>query len=337
MKDYKKVTQEVMERGEKEMQRKRQIKKRMMYGGGIASLYLVCILGVGLWQNGKLPDDAAAGGGGSNAPAMAGNADCYSYSTQPDGAAEATSEAGDEPVGESSEISYKYNLPAVTLPKDDMVEADMIGCLYYQGGVYTESGYYSLESDILDEKIGEANGKIDEWSSREDKSAEFASTYLGEVYTVKGYDPSFRLAIKEKEFITVLDRLNGIGISTGYDLFEERLHLYDNMKSASYLTHEDWDAARTDNKKPLTCTEKELKTFLKIVEVSEFEYTYETCPEIYSTEKQGHLFLNMQDGTTAELRLMDGGYVGYQALGWYMVKISPENMSYFNTVFDTIQ
>ena len=36
---------------------------------------------------------------------------------------------------------------------------------------------------------------------------------------------------------------------------------------------------------------------------------------------QGHLFFHMSDGTTVELRLIEGGYVGYQGLGWYFVKM----------------
>ena len=29
----------------------------------------------------------------------------------------------------------------------------------------------------------------------------------------------------------------------------------------------------------------------------------------------------LSDGTTVELRLIEGGYVGYQELGWYFVKM----------------
>ena len=40
---------------------------------------------------------------------------------------------------------------------------------------------------------------------------------------------------------------------------------------------------------------------------------------IYDTEKQVHLILEMKDGTTLRLRLIEGGYVGY----------------IFNTVYDS--
>ena len=53
---------------------------------------------------------------------------------------------------------------------------------------------------------------------------------------------------------------------------------------------------------------------------------------IYDTEKQIHLILEMKDGTTLRLRLIEGGYVRYNSLNWYLVKI-PENI--FNTVYDS--
>lgn len=43
------------------------------------------------------------------------------------------------------------------------------------------------------------------------------------------------------------------------------------------------------------------------------------------------LILSMSDGTVIRLRLIEGGYVGYDALGEYFVKISEET---FNAVYD---
>ena len=43
--------------------------------------------------------------------------------------------------------------------------------------------------------------------------------------------------------------------------------------------------------------------------------------QIYDSAVQGHLFCALSDGTTVELRLIEGGYVGYQELGWYFVKM----------------
>lgn len=52
---------------------------------------------------------------------------------------------------------------------------------------------------------------------------------------------------------------------------------------------------------------------------------------IYDTQNQAHLILTMSDGTVIRIRLIEGGYVGYDSLGWYFVKI-PEDV--FNSVYD---
>ena len=72
--------------------------------------------------------------------------------------------------------------------------------------------------------------------------------------------------------------------------------------------------------------------FMNAVDAAEFEYLWnEDSPStIYSVEEQLHLILNMKDGTQVQLRLIAGGYVGYQPLGWYFVKI-PEDI--FNALY----
>ena len=57
----------------------------------------------------------------------------------------------------------------------------------------------------------------------------------------------------------------------------------------------------------------------------------ENDKSIYDTQKQSHLVLTMDDGTVIRLRLLEGGYVGYEPLGRYFVKIAGD---VFNKVFD---
>ena len=52
---------------------------------------------------------------------------------------------------------------------------------------------------------------------------------------------------------------------------------------------------------------------------------------IYRTDNQIHLYIQLDDGLKVHMRLIEGGYVGYQSLGWYFVKI-PEDI--FNKVFE---
>ena len=262
----------------------------------------------------------------------------------------------DKPAGDSTE---NYNnilpkddtgvyIPAAEIP-DGSVSAsyDMIGLVIYKGGIYTQAqNYYADEAQKINALVGEylgyATGNIDEWSSQDEYSQEFASSVPGKVYEVKGYDSDFRICIRsefenengEKTLnIEFFDRLNDINLKTGADLFESRLNIPDGISDIQYQTHEDWDNGISSYHKaeidPLVLTE-----FFKQVNNAGFIYTWQpeiTDNTVYDNNNQAHLSLIMNDGTVVELRLIEGGYVGYDALGWYFVQIPGD---IFNTVFD---
>ena len=91
-------------------------------------------------------------------------------------------------------------------------------------------------------------------------------------------------------------------------------------KDVTYLTHDDWNNAVYDFK-PLGLDDDTVSAFLDELCAGEFVYTWDTDHDIYDSAVQGHLFFFQSDGTTIELRLIEGGYVGYQHLGWYFVKM----------------
>ena len=226
-------------------------------------------------------------------------------------------------------------------------ELEMIGLVVYKGGVYTLAETYRGEAAqridaLLGDRLGYAAGSIDEWSNQDEYSKEFASTIAGDVYAVNGYDTSFRVCIRHFViedrgcepvlWIDFLDRLRDITLSTGSDLFEDRLHLNGRVDSIRWLTHEDWNRAN-NNYRDASFDESVWDAFLGEVNRGKFVYTY--LPDVYfddnssycsfyDTPNQAHLFLILDDGTTVELRLIEGGYVGYQDLGWYFVKIPGE-------------
>ena len=123
--------------------------------------------------------------------------------------------------------------------------ADMIAFVMYQGNMYTDAEMYSEEESphlegLLGEEIGESTGTIDEWSDESEYAREFASNIPGKVYTVQGYDPDFRLCVRRdftddsgvhRMWLHFLEHLNGISLSTGADLFEDRLQLRDRVTS----------------------------------------------------------------------------------------------------------
>lgn len=242
------------------------------------------------------------------------------------------SQRPDDPPAESStsaEISGGVHIPAIELPEPaDGLAADMIACVVYDGAVYTQGEWLDIAAPLLGEYLGHATGSLDEWSKESDY-VEFAGTMSGELYTVVGYDPGFRICCLGGDgSALLLERLNGITLDTGADLFDTRLHLAERMESIMYLTHDDWNNAVYDFK-PLGLDDDTVSAFLDELCAGEFVYTWETDPDIYDSAVQGHLFFSQSDGTTVELRLIEGGYVGYQCLDWYFVKMTGK-------VFDTV-
>ena len=246
------------------------------------------------------------------------------------------------PDDSSTETLY---IPALELPEpQEGVEADMIGLVVFHGAIYTEAQMYLGDEAapalaLAAQHLGRARGNIDEWSSQDDYATELASTCSGEIYTVSGYDPDFRLcAVQEMltddgttvPWVWFLERLNGISLATGADLFDARLCLPGRIESAQYENDGDWNEGR-NNWLPLDNVEA-VEHLVEAACEGQFEYVHDEQPDFYSRErKQVHLRLTLTDGTVTELRLFEGGWVGYQPLGWYFVNIPGEA---FDAVFD---
>ena len=240
------------------------------------------------------------------------------------------------------------NIPALSVPEPKKwAMYDMIGTLVYNGSIYTqtENQYMDLEAEqrenLLGDYLGHATMSLDEWSSFEEYDKEFASTYEGDVYSVKGYDPDFRVCIRYEEeydgekhlFLFFLERLNDITINTGYDVFEARLKVREKYVSCKWESHDDWNYARNIYH-DLELDEEDWGRFMDMVDTCKFVNTWDPdtkSSSIYRTDNQIHLYIQLDDGLEIEMRLIEGGYVGYQSLGWYFVKI-PEDI--FDKVFE---
>lgn len=246
------------------------------------------------------------------------------------------------------------SIPTVELPeKTEGMTFDMLALVVYNGGIYTQSESYTGEAarridSLTGEYLGYASGSIDEWSKPEEYGQDFASSVAGKVYEVKGYDTDFRICIREKIvdengeaslWIQFLDRLNGITLSSGEDLFEDRLHIRGRVESIQWQSHDDWNSEE-GNFQNANLDPDVWEKFLGQIDKNKFLYAwnpnsafYDGIPDstIYDTQNQAHLYLNITDGTVISLRLIEGGYVGYDSLGWYFVRI-PEDT--FNAVYD---
>ena len=292
----------------------------------VISLCILAMLGIGVWQAGILGQpDVPLQGAASN---QSGISMSNTSSTT------------------SEKDKHAVYTDSIKLPENTSgVETDMIGCLVYRGKVYTQSAdFYTYNSVIAEqlvgEYIGEAKGTLDEWSSQEEWATEFASTYSGSVYKVNGYREDFRLCIYvdvgDEQWLQFLDNYDGIGLNTGADLFEERLHITGNVERVTYKTHYDWNEGNPSSYKNLTgITEEQLEDFLRKLCNSPFErFDHINYSHFYQAETQGHLYLHMKDGALIELRLIEGGYVGCQSLGPIFVKM-PGDL--FNIVLSACQ
>ena len=246
------------------------------------------------------------------------------------------------------QIIEGLKVPALSVPEPkEWAMCDMIGTLVYNGGIYTQTDnmYMDMEAEqkeaLLGEYLGHATSSLDEWSSFEEYSKEFASTYEGDVYSVKGYDPQFRVCVRcEAEYdgekhlsLFFLERLNDITINSGYDVFEARLRVREKYVSCKWESHDDWDYARNIYH-DLELDDETWGRFMDMVDTCKFVYTWNpdtNSSSIYRTDNQVHLYIQLDDGLEVHMRLFEGGYVGYQGLSWYFVKI-PEDI--FNKVFE---
>ncbi|MGN1144775.1 MAG: hypothetical protein ACI4SU_09415 [Anaerovoracaceae bacterium] len=223
-------------------------------------------------------------------------------------------------------------IPAIQLPEpEEGVTYDMVACVVYKGNVYVgnTNGYYGEDADrirgLLDEYVGEAKGNLDEWSTQSDYAEELAGSVGGSIYTLKGYDPDFRLACVGEGDILILEHLNGIHVYKGSEIFDDRLHLAENGKAVSCIDHETWyyGGSGEDDPVPVSIDEGVWNDFLK--EISEGTFDDLQLSEVYG-EIAVHLYVTMEDGTVNPFRISRDGYVLYDGLPWYGVKISDDTL-----------
>lgn len=315
MKTYEEKACSALKRIEEETEARRKKKRAVTKVlTPVMGLCLVVILGVGIWQSGML--------GQSDAPVSG----------------DTPSQGGISIADTTDNTEYAVYTDSVHLPENTSgMAADMIGCLVYKGKLYTQSAdFYKYDAATAQQLVGEYVGEakdilhcLDYGLSKENWEVEFASTYSGPVYKVNGYSEDFRLCIyvnnDQEQWLQILDNYDGIGLNTGADLFEKRLHITGNVESITYRTYDDLEKQNSE-KKLTGITEEQMDEFLSELCSSPFvRIDPESSPEFYeSAETQGHLYLNMKDGTVVELRLIDGGYVGCESLGWVFVKMPGE-------------
>lgn len=234
----------------------------------------------------------------------------------------------------TDKTDYAINIPKAVIPEvEDGIATDMIGLIVYKGNIYTQGNIYtkdSTTSKLIGEYIGYATGTISEWSTQDDYAKELASTYMGDVYTVNGYDPDFRICIVWGNNIQFMEHLNGIGITTGKDIYSKRLHIDNGITSVEYLNYQEYisgfDNGIYANPKPLELTDDELDSFINAINEGSFAdngngYLFNDYNNL------SYIYLHLKDGTVVTLLLKDDGNIFYHnSYSFYYYVNIPQNV-----------
>lgn len=210
-------------------------------------------------------------------------------------------------------------IPQIKLPKKMKGSADMIGLIVYQGRIYTQSGTSIAVGDakpLLGTKIGRTKPSINEWSKQSDYAEELASSVGNrDVYTVKGYDSSFRIMTYDEENgevrAEIYECMNGITLRSGADLFGQ-LKLTNQLDSATWERFGNWDQNTKEHN--VLAVNDTLEAFLLAM--------YDSKPIAQQTlqsqgifdngeQTQKFIYLQLKDKSVVELRLFKDGYVMY--------------------------
>lgn len=241
-------------------------------------------------------------------------------------------------------------IPAIEPPKETgNAQACSIAWFIYQGRGYTGASFYLKEQaqyireNLVGEKIGYAIGNIrpdrikDKVITQDDYAIPFAGNIEGDVYTVKGYDESFRLCMmggytdddgKYVEWVNFFENVSGITLTYGSDLFADRLHLLDRWESAlcenENLVSDDGIYYRIDivYSDLVSVSNKDITAFVKELYSGTFAFGVDDPSFFGYNHKPKRLNFYMNDGTITQLFLYEGGYAMYQNMwGWYYVEM----------------
>lgn len=212
-------------------------------------------------------------------------------------------------------------IPKVELPADSSgAVGKMMPLIVYNGRIYTGSAT-SIDplkaKDMLGDKLGTTKGNIDEWSSQTEYSKELASTIgIEDVYTVKGYDKSFRIMTYTKledgsVYPQLFECLNGLTVKSGEDILG-KLNLKENATAAKYRGFTEWNNG-LESTHPISNTEA-LNTFLGELN-NTAPYLYEkiavSLDSSNNDEGWRELTIELSDGSKTTLTLFKDGYIHY--------------------------
>ncbi len=230
------------------------------------------------------------------------------------------------PAAQKEQPGITLSEDGVTIPPMEVSlsaneNAAMLAFFIYQGRCYVQYEWIDHGDALVGEYLGTATGLIDEWTPQEGY-VDLAGSVQGDFYAVNGYDPSFMLCMAyEDGQVSTYVCNTGITLKYGQELFEDRLHLSENLASASWETRESWYHSQGEVH-PFQ-SEEALSDFLAAIDEAEFLPSDQVQPSLVDLEEY-HFYLELTNGTTVHLRLSEGGYVRYQGIWDVCVQIPPE-------------
>jgi hypothetical protein len=217
--------------------------------------------------------------------------------------------------------AHSVTLPKVKIaaPGSTAVTGKMMNYIVYDNRVYLETGAeiaYGDAENLLETKLGSTRFAITENTVRDHvihstyngKGLDGDATFAGDIYTVKGYDSSFRLlGVNEQgKYVSVFDCVDGLTVTSGAQILG-KLNLYGNLVSMTYARRSDQvTTARSFG------DFTQMDRFFSALNDST-PYLYDDIPGFdWSVQTDFiDLSLKLRDGFTVRLTLQKGGYVLY--------------------------
>lgn len=235
----------------------------------------------------------------------------------------------DKEVGSKAEVKKQASEPAaVKIPAIELTEESAYELSFplfnYNGKIYTLSGTHieaSAGQALLGEKMGVTKDSLDERSEEREYEEEFAST-IGEqeVFTVKGYDPDFRLmTYTPADGARFYEQLNGITVASGKEVFS-KLHMEGNAIGAEYQTFTEWDS-RAEQYREIR-DQKAVDRFVgNLNETKPFKQSTSIMPmneKTMTDEGFREVVVHLRDGSKIQLLVLKHGFVYYNGIYFKM-------------------
>ena len=196
----------------------------------------------------------------------------------------------------------------LNLSSDPNAGGAMVKFFIYDWRSYMQYEYKGTETGFMGETLGEVSGLVDGWRPG-DGYVNFAGNVNGTIHAVKGYDPAFMLAVEEPDGeVSTYINGNGYSLTTGYELYEDRLSLPGNYASIEVQLDEESFTLSPEYGDVAARFLEALcaAPFMEMKDVPLMEGEYSLMDKLLC-----EVYFRMKNGMTTHLTLYEGGYVRF--------------------------